>query len=126
MPATTRLPEQLGLQVYIGLEKYKCCRQIQKKSVLAKEKTPSVGCWFFVLFFFFKMQFISKSITLLLQIMFQLGNFDKYTVYTVNIVTPLTQNSKSCQFSSAALQLLLKSILRVMQLEVAMTRSDPH
>lgn len=124
MPATTRLPEQLGLQVYIGLEKYKCCRQIQKKSVLAKEKTPSVGCCFFVLFF--KMQFISKSITLLLQIMFQLVNFDKYTVYTVNIVTPLTQNSESCQFSSAALQLLLKSILRVMQLEVAMTRSDPH
>lgn len=58
--------------------------------------------------------------------MFQLGNFDKYTVYTVNIAIPLTQNSESYQFSSAALQLLLKSILRAMQLEIAMTRSDPH
>lgn len=58
--------------------------------------------------------------------MFQLGNFDKYTVNTVNIAIPLTQNSESYQFSSAALQLLLKSILRAMQLEIAMTRSDPH
>lgn len=96
-----------------------------KKKCPGKRKNTKCGLLFFC-FVFLKMQFISKSITLLLQIMFQLGNFDKYTVYTVNIVTPLTQNSESCQFSSAALQLLLKSILRVMQLEVAMTRSDPH
>lgn len=96
-----------------------------KKNVLAKEKTP-MWVAVFLFCFFFKMQFISKSITLLLQIMFQLGNFDKYTVNTVNIAIPLTQNSESYQFSSAALQLLLKSILRAMQLEIAMTRSDPH
>lgn len=124
MPATTRFPEQLGIQVYIVFEKYKCCRQIQKKMSWQKKKHQ---VWVAVfLFCFFKMQFISKSITLLLQIMVQLGNFDKYTVNTVNIAIPLTQNSESYQFSSAALQLLLKSILRAMQLEIAMTRSDPH